>query len=63
MFVGQLLPSGHVTFIQRCRNVGAMSWSCINVKVTLYSVSAGLALELELANAKIESTYFLLVRQ
>ena len=37
------LPSGHITFIQRCLNVDATSWRCIDVEATLYRrhVSAG----------------------
>ena len=38
-----VLPSGHMTFIQRRLNVDATSWRCIDVEATLYRrhVSAG----------------------
>ena len=37
-------PSGHMTLIQRCLNVDATSWRCIDVEPTLYKhhVPAGL---------------------
>ena len=42
-----LLPSGHMTSIQRRLNVDATSWPCIDVEATLYKrhVSAGWTFE------------------